>query len=1039
MPTDFPGVPARLCRAFLPVATVIAGFLVTGAASAQVVINSGTSGPISGAGSSVTVTLSGTVQSIGDPGVISAPSGSETTSLLNDGQILASGNVGLGDGYAVWSNGATIGSITNSGRIDGEARGVSVDNDGVSGVTTLTNNAGGIINGGLQMAVYNGNVLGTLTNSGTIQGADGIYSLVSTGTIDNQAGGWIQGGKAIWIDGGTAGAISNAGTVYGGRGLSVSAGAGVATVTNSGAFLGVGDFAVFSSGTLGTLTNSGTFSGTGGIASLAGIDSFSNNAGGKIEGTSGEALFLSGTAGTLANAAGATIAGATRGMTVDSNTSVASITNGGVITGASDFALFGFGTLGTLTNSGTFSGTGGIASLAGIDSLTNQAGGRIEGSSVEGVYLSGSAGVLVNAAGATITGAGSGGVRVDANGTLTLLTNAGEIGNTAASSGWGVFNEHEITTLVNSGTISTASVNGGGVASFTQMDLLTNQAGGLIEGVNGSGVFVLVGTMNTLTNAGTISGANAGVITDSNSPATIGTLTNTGTVSGGASGVVLGTTGTVTNLAGALISGTIGSAIVTLGTVQQIDNAGSLSGGSSGLSIAAGSIGSISNTGSINSGGTNSEEAGITIGAATSVDSINNSGTINGQNYGIYASYYSNNLGTLTNSGTISGEYYGAFLGTTGTVTNAAGGLIRSNTTAGYGIQADSVTPIAIINAGTISGATGGVRMISSGTFTNQAGGVAEGVAAGAGAGFVSDGQVNLVDNAGLIRGDSAGVQVRFGTLLSLVNTGTTTSTGASPKVAVSVSPYGTLGDGTGASGPAIVSTTAGALLDGGIVNSGTIAYGFQIGNQDVTVSAGSGPFGGYGVFDGGTLEVVNGNLTFTDGTFQLGSDVSVNGGSGRFVNQATIELLANQTVTGNFEQTSAGTTLVDLLGLTPGSWGHLGITGTADFAGSLALDDSQLSGGINGGQMFELFSFASSTGGFSSLFMNGSALSSLGGGVWAYGGLTLTEIWTGTTMSLSVTGTAVPEIDPASFGSALALVLGSLGMLERKRCRVIG
>jgi hypothetical protein len=42
--------------------------------------------------------------------------------------------------------------------------------------------------------------------------------------------------------------------------------------------------------------------------------------------------------------------------------------------------------------------------------------------------------------------------------------------------------------------------------------------------------------------------------------------------------------------------------------------------------------------------------------------------------------------------------------------------------------------------------------------------------------------------------------------------------------------------------------------------------------------------------------------------------------------------------------------------------------------------------------------------------------------------------------MSLSVTGTAaVPEIDPASFGSALALVLGSLGMLERKRRRVIG
>jgi hypothetical protein len=38
------------------------------------------------------------------------------------------------------------------------------------------------------------------------------------------------------------------------------------------------------------------------------------------------------------------------------------------------------------------------------------------------------------------------------------------------------------------------------------------------------------------------------------------------------------------------------------------------------------------------------------------------------------------------------------------------------------------------------------------------------------------------------------------------------------------------------------------------------------------------------------------------------------------------------------------------------------------------------------------------------------------------------------------VTGTAaVPEIDPASLSSALALVLGALGLAERKRRRVIG
>jgi hypothetical protein len=41
--------------------------------------------------------------------------------------------------------------------------------------------------------------------------------------------------------------------------------------------------------------------------------------------------------------------------------------------------------------------------------------------------------------------------------------------------------------------------------------------------------------------------------------------------------------------------------------------------------------------------------------------------------------------------------------------------------------------------------------------------------------------------------------------------------------------------------------------------------------------------------------------------------------------------------------------------------------------------------------------------------------------------------------MEFDATVAAVPEIDPASFGSALSLVLGSLGMLERKRRRVIG
>ena len=139
--------------------------------------------------------------------------------------------------------------------------------------------------------------------------------------------------------------------------------------------------------------------------------------------------------------------------------------------------------------------------------------------------------------------------------------------------------------------------------------------------------------------------------------------------------------------------------------------------------------------------------------------------------------------------------------------------------------------------------------------------------------------------------------------------------------------------------------------------------------------------------------------------------------------------------MTGNFRQTAAGTALIDLLGVTDGTYGHLFISGTADFAGGLDLDDTSLAGGLNGGQTFDLFSFSSYVGGFDWLKVDGMSLMSLGSGQWAYGGLTLTEVWTTTTMSLTVTGSnVVPEIDPNGLGSVLGIVFGALGLLERRR-----
>jgi hypothetical protein len=351
----------------------------------------------------------------------------------------------------------------------------------------------------------------------------------------------------------------------------------------------------------------------------------------------------------------------------------------------------------------------------------------------------------------------------------------------------------------------------------------------------------------------------------------------------------------------------------------------------------------------------------------------------------------STTLGTLTNSGTISGGGSGAVLSTTGTVTNNAGGSIRGDDVDGLGLG--TIGNIGLIdNAGSIYGGGSGV--------------------------YIAAGSVGVMNNTGTIDGGTVGLQVVEGTTLGLLtNSGT---------VGV-IFNEGTIGAGAG---PAISSTGTAASI-GSIINTGTINQGFQIENQNVSVGAGTGA----GVFNGGTLDVVDGDLTFTDGTIALNADVSVNGGSGTFINQAILALSGSQSVTGNFQQTSGGTMLIDLLGVTAGTYGHLFISGAADFAGGLALDDTSLSGGLSGGQTFELFSFSSYSGGFDLLSVDGTDFTSLGSGQWAYGSLTLTEVWTSTTMSLTVTGaTTVPEIDPNSLGSVLALVLGSLGLLERRR-----
>ena len=748
---------------------------------------------------------------------------------------------------------------------------------------------------------------------------------------------------------------------------------------------------------------------------------------------------------TLTNAG--TITASNSGVLSEASGSFDTIANFGIIAGGT--AVASGGTLGTLTNSGTIVGSDQGLFLTTTGTVSNLAGGLIQGTDTYGIVSSASLGLLdnagailggltgVNIAAGSVTDfantgsiTGYSGVRMEEGTTLGTLTNSG----TMAGSSVGV-QVMATGTVDNSGTISADS---DGFWALSSIGSFTNRGTGRIEGgasfsgptttlVNDGLITDNLGTacqsfgdVGTFTNNGTITGGNSGF---SQWGDTLGTLINTGTVSGEQTGLSLG------------------------GAIGTIDNSGSIAGNTYwGISV-NGTVGTF-----INRAGGQIEGSYTGVSISGTAVSVVNEGLITSAERTAFRN--NGEIAALTNSGTMAGLYYGFDqAGTLPNFTNTATGLLRGEYGAGF--LADTSTG-SIENYGTISSGGFGVNALYSlDTLTNHAGGVISGDGAGV---FVYDtfglldnqaggviesaegpgvfvrgwlGSVaDTIANAGVIRGATAGVQVEYdGILLELANTGTITSSAAGPSIVVG--PSGVLGDETGAKGPAIVSTGAGAWLDGGIVNSGTINQGFQIENQDVSVAATEAP----GVFNGGTLDVVDGNLTFTSGTIGLNADVSVNGGSGTFFNQATLSLFDSQTVTGHFAQTSDATTLLALLGWqTPGSYGHLDITGSAVFAGSLALDDTQLAGGLAGGQTFELFGFGSYTGRFAALLVDGVSLLSLGEGQWAYGSLALTEEWTSTSMSLVITN--VPEIDPTGFGTPCALLMGALGWAERKARR---
>ena len=491
--------------------------------------------------------------SIVNHGTVSAIGSSSVAIRLEDGGAVsnASGGAIYGAAGGVYLSGGTVlnaGSIGASASAS-EATGIQFGAQGGS----IDNLGGGVISGTYFAAIAGGSGTVTVTNAGTITGSNLGVAIGSSGSLDNQSTGVIVGG----VYSGGAG-ITNSGNI---SGFVTMAGSG--TVINSGSVsLGVGLAAQA------TIINSGSIGATGSYSDAIRLTSGDQviNSNLIVDTASGSsAISLLGAGDSVTNQSGGTVIGAVSG-------------------------IYAQGSLAAISNAGLISSTGSAAvavEFQSAGSVENLAIGKVEG----GILFNSGAGTLANAG--TIVDASA---RTAASAVYFksggIATNSGVISAIGAQVvGVGAYGFGGPATVVNSGTISATGANvfgislpGGGsvtnsgtvIGGISGANAVTNSLGGVILGQ--FGIQATNGSANSVVNDGSIGASGSylqAVSLYGGSMYNSGIITDTGSRS---SGVVL-TEASLTNAAGALISGFIGVEAVPAGA-----------GGPAGTIVAAGTI-----------------------------------------------------------------------------------------------------------------------------------------------------------------------------------------------------------------------------------------------------------------------------------------------------------------------------------------------------------------------------------------------------------------------------------------------------------------